>query len=108
MMGVTNYITVNELIVGEEFLGGGRTDYAVDALGSVTGTLVGGVLQNTYAYKPFGAQLAKIGGGNDPNFLWVGSSGYWPTPRTWCEFYVRARHYSHAFCRWSTHDPLWP
>jgi len=43
-MAVTNYHTVDGEIVGER-TGAGRINYATDALGSVSGTLVNGQLQ---------------------------------------------------------------
>jgi len=64
-MPVTNNYTVDREIIGER-TNAGRVNYATDALGSVTGTLVGDALQNTYAYKPYGALLAKTGAGADP------------------------------------------
>ena len=51
-MAVTNYHTVNGRVIGET-TGGVRTDYMRDALGSVTGTTVAGVVQNTYRYQPY-------------------------------------------------------
>ena len=61
-MPVTNYCTVDGEIIGEG-TSGSEINYATDALGSVTGTLVGDQLQNTYAYQPYGALLAKTGAG---------------------------------------------
>jgi RHS repeat-associated protein len=104
-MPVTNYFSLNGQIIGEQTTGGSRIDYAVDALGSVTGTLVNGAIQNTYSYKPHGALLAKSGAGADPAFGWVGSYGYKNTGRTSAESYVRARTYSQALLRWTTKDP---
>jgi hypothetical protein len=77
-MAVTNYYTVDGEIVGES-TSAGAINYATDALGSVTGTLVGGQLQNTYAYKPYGALLARTGSGAAPTMQWVGSRGCRPT-----------------------------
>ena len=77
-MPVTNYYTVDGAIIGES-TSAGAINYATDALGSVTGTLVGGQLQNTYAYKPYGALLASTGTGANPTMQWVGSNGYRPT-----------------------------
>lgn len=106
-MAITNYYTVDGEIVGER-TGSSTINYATDALGSVTGTLVGGQLQNTYAYKPYGALLAKTGTGTDPKQQWVGSRGYRPTGRTQSDYYVSARHYGATTGRWTTSDPLWP
>jgi len=105
---VTNYVAVNGIIIGEEIVGAGRTDYATDALGSVTATLVSGTLQNTYAYKPYGGRLAKSGAGSDPDFAWVGLIGYKQTGRDYADVYVRARTYSSVTSRWATIDPMWP
>jgi RHS repeat-associated protein len=107
-MGVINCINLNGTTVGEETVGAGRIDYAMDALGSVTGTLAGSTLQNIYAYKPYGGQLSKIGPAPDPAFTWVGSRGYRATERQFSEVYVRARTYSITVSRWITRDPLWP
>lgn len=107
-MGVTNYINLGEAIVGERSLGGSRVNYANDALGSVTGTLIDRALENTYSYKAYGDVLQETGGGTRPLFLWLGSMGYQRTQRRWIEYYVRARHYTPALGKWSTRDPLWP
>ena len=81
-MPVTNYHTVNGQIIGET-TAGVRTDYMVDALGSVTGTVnQSGQVVNTYRYKPYGALLAKTGTGADPKMGWVGSRGYRATGRS--------------------------
>ena len=106
-MPVTNYYTVDGEIIGER-TGSNTINYATDALGSVTGTLVGGQLQNTYAYKPYGALLAKTGTGADPKMGWVGTRGYRGTGRRQSDAYVRARHYGTTTGRWTTADPLWP
>ena len=106
-MPVTNYYTVDGAIVGEQ-TSAGRINYATDALGSVTGTLVGNQLVNTYAYKPYGALLASTGSGTAPKQQWVGNLGYRPTGRAQSDYYVRARHYGPAPGRWTTVDPLWP
>lgn len=107
-MGVRNYLTLGDTIIGENVVGGGRVNYATDALGSVTGTLVGGGLENLYAYKPFGSSLQETGPGLDPAFRWVGTKGYRNSKRDSADFYVRARHYSSRVCSWTTRDPLWP
>jgi RHS repeat-associated protein len=107
-MPVTNYYTVNGAIIGES-TAGVRTDYMVDALGSVTGTVnQSGQVMNTYRYKPYGALLAKTGTGTDPKMQWVGSLGYRETGRRQSDVYVRARHYGSAAGRWTTPDRLWP
>jgi RHS repeat-associated protein len=106
-MAVTNYYTIDGAIVGEQ-TSAGRINYATDALGSVTGTLVGNQLVNTYAYKPYGALLASTGSGTAPKQQWVGNLGYRPTGRAQSDYYVRARHYGSAPGRWTTVDPLWP
>ena len=107
-MPTTNYYSVNGKIVGERIASGSRINYATDALGSVTGTLVGPSLQNIYAYKPYGAVLSRSGIGSDPAFAWVGTKGYRVTSRGWSETYVRARTYSQGTARWTTRDPRWP
>jgi RHS repeat-associated protein len=107
-MGTTNYICLGETIIGEESIDGVRVDYAADALGSVTGTLISGALQNTYIYKPFGDLLARAGVAADPSFMWVGMRGYRATGNKYADRYVRARTYSSAIGRWTTVDSLWP
>ena len=107
-MGITNYINFEESIIGERPLSGSRVNYAVDAIGSITGTLSGGTLQNSYSYKPYGAQLARTGPATDPPFKWVGARGYRAVGRSFCECYVRARFYSTQLARWIASDPLWP
>lgn len=73
-----SYYTVGGEILGERTPIGGRVNYGVDALGSVTSTLVGDAVQNRYAYKPYGSELSRSGAGSDPSFRWVGSQGYRP------------------------------
>ena len=107
-MATTYYHTVNGEIIGET-TAGVRTDYLVDALGSVTGTVnQSGQVVNTYRYKPYGALLAKTGTGPDPKMGWVGTLGYRETGRRQSEAYVRARHYGTTAGVWTTTDPLWP
>src|SRR5579863_4200382 len=106
-MPVTNYYTVNGALIGEKTVGGSRTDYLTDALGSVTATVnQSGQVVNTYRYKPYGAQLAKTGVGADPAFQWAGESGYRQTSKKYSDVYVRARHYDSRGGRWTTKDPL--
>jgi RHS repeat-associated protein len=107
-MAVINYIRLGNRLLGERPLGGSRTNYATDALGSVTGTIGGASLQNTYAYTPYGSLLKKNGTSMDPYFTWVGSLGYRSTARAWSERYVRARNYAPATATWTSVDPLWP
>ena len=102
-MAVTIYYTVDGAIIGES-TGSAAINYATDALGSVTGTLVNGQLQNTYAYKPYGALLAKTGTGADPTMRWAGSNGYRPTGRAQSDYYVRARHLGTIPGRWTTDE----
>jgi hypothetical protein len=79
-LAVTNYDTINGRVVGEN-TNGIQTDYMRDALGSVTGTTVAGVVQNMYGYKRFGGLLTKTGTAADPKFQWNGGSGYRATQR---------------------------
>lgn len=100
-----SFYTVDGEMIGERTVSG-RVNYATDALGSVTGTLVGDEFQNTYAYKPYGMVLAKTGTAADPRALWVGALGYLQTGRLSADFYVRARHYSTSSAAWTSIDPL--
>jgi hypothetical protein len=102
-----SFYTIDGVIVGEQ-TSSGRINYATDALGSVTGTLVGNQLVNTYAYKPYGALLASTGSGTAPKQQWVGNLGYRPTGRAQSDYYVRARHHGAVPGRWTTVDLLWP
>ena len=105
-MAVTNYYSVNGQIIGEA-TNGVRTDYLMDALGSVTGTVNSACqVVNTYRYKPYGALLSKTGVGDDPAFGWVGTQGYKQTNKKFSDFYVRARHYDSSSARWTTVDPI--
>ncbi len=107
-MPVTNYYSVNGQIIGERTAAATRTNYSVDALGSVTGTLVSGAIQNTYAYNPYGSLLQKTGVGTDPAFTWIGARGYRNTRRQYAESYIRARTYSTLVGRWTSKDSQWP
>jgi hypothetical protein len=106
-MAVTNYDTIDGEIISEH-TSGVQTDYMIDALGSVVGTMnQSAEVVNTYTYKPYGSQLAKTGAGPDPRFRWVGTAGYRTDSRSHSEFYVRARHYS-VSSMWSSIDCFWP
>jgi hypothetical protein len=107
-MAVTNYFCVGNELVGEQESGGTRRNYGIDALGSVTATIQGSVIENTYTYKPYGQTIQKIGTAPDPKFKWVGSQGYRAEERLYSETYIRARHYSDLMKRWPNLDPLWP
>lgn len=96
-----SYYTVGGEILAERTAGGGRVNYGVDALGSVTSTLVVDAVQNRYSYKPYGSELSRSGAGADPSFRWVGSLGYRQTGRVYSESYVTARHYAQTLGRWS-------
>ena len=101
-----SFYTVNGEIIGEG-TSGGEINYATDALGSVTGTLVGSALVNTYGYKPYGALLVKTGGGADPTGRWIGNAGYRATGRRGCEYYAVGRSYSSAVGSWTTVSSDW-
>jgi RHS repeat-associated protein len=106
-MPTTDYIVANGMMLGE-ITNGVMRNYGTDALGSVVSTYSNGTLENTYAYKPYGATLAKTGTAADPSFLWNGGSGYRAVPLLAVSYYVRRRHYSSAASRWSSVDGLWP
>ncbi len=73
-MAVTNYISMDGMLIGEMTAGVMR-NYGTDALGSVVETVLNGVEENTYQYKPYGGLLAKTGVAADPSFLWNGVRG---------------------------------
>jgi len=50
-MPTKRFISINGKVIGE-ISGGVRTNYAHDALGSVTGTIVGASLQNPTPISP--------------------------------------------------------
>ena len=91
-----------------EVTNGVMRNYGTDALGSVVQTYSNGALENTYAYKPNGAALAKTGTAVDPSFLWNGRSGYRATTLTNSNYYVRRRHFSSTSAMWSSVDLIWP
>lgn len=105
-MPKTSYNTVNGLIVGQVEIGEETrsTDFQLDSLGSVIGTLnaSNGNLLNTYRYAGYGQQVSKTGANADPKFLWVGGWGYRQS------FYVRRRHVSTRPGGWTSSDALWP
>ena len=101
-MASTNYITTNGVIRGQLTSAGAYRGYCADALGSVVTTTSGGSVENTYRYKPYGAQLAKTGGAADPKFTFAGTLGYRQTGLARCECYVRTRHYGSAEGRWTS------
>ena len=65
-MGKTSYISANGMMLGE-ITGGVMRNYGTDALGSIVETVLNGVEENTYVYKPYGATLAKTGTAADPS-----------------------------------------
>ncbi len=106
-MPVVNYHTVNGQMVGQS-TGSTFTQYLTDALGSVTATVNGKRVTNTYRYKPYGERLAKTGTGPDPAFQWAGDTGSRVTGRSRAEQYNRARHYGTRQAGWTSLDPIWP
>lgn len=106
-MPVVNYHTVNGQMVGQS-TGTTFTQYLTDALGSVTATVNGKRVTNTYRYKPYGERLAKTGSGPDPDFQWTGDTGSRVTGRSRADQYNRARHYGTSQASWSSVDGLWP
>ena len=103
-MVVTNCYTVDGEIAGES-TGLSVINYATDALGSVIGTLVGGQLQSTDAYKPFGALIAQA---TAPDSNGSVCAAIRSTGRVVSEGYVRARHCGTGPGRWTSLDPQWP
>ena len=71
-------------------------------------TVLNGVEENTYVYKPYGGTLAKTGSATDPSFLWNGGSGYRSTGQSYSESYVRRRHLAITSGLWTSLDPWWP
>ncbi len=106
-MATTYYNTIDGSLLGQT-TSGVRTDYMMDALGSVTGTTVSGAVQNTYRYMPFGTLLSKTGTSSDPTFLWVGSQGYRATQRSYSDYYVRLRHVVAISGTWTSLDKFCP
>jgi RHS repeat-associated protein len=106
-MPVVNYHTVNGQMVGQS-TGSTFTQYLTDALGSVTATVNGKRVTNTYRYKPYGERLAKTGAGADPDFQWTGDTGSRVTGRSRAEQYNRARHNGTTQASWTSVDPIWP
>ena len=106
-MPLVNYHTVNGQVVGQS-TGTTFTQYLTDALGSVTATVNGKRVTNTYRYKPYGERLAKTGSGPDPDFQWTGDTGSRVTGRSRAEQYNVLRHYSPSSGAWTSHDLFWP
>ena len=106
-MPVVNYHSVNGQMVGQS-TGTTFTQYLTDALGSVTATVNGKRVTNTYRYKPYGERLAKTGTGADPDFQWIGDTGSRVTGRSRAEQYNRARHYGTRQSSWTSVDQSWP
>ncbi len=106
-MAVTNYISMDGMLIGE-MTNGVMRNYGTDALGSVVETVLNGVEENTYQYKPYGGLLAKTGVAADPSYLWNGGSGYRATSLRNSSSYVARRHFTDITGTWTTVDPLWP
>lgn len=106
-----NLIAVQGELIAHQHQSGGIRSYGRDAVGSaVTLFNSSGAAANTYRYKPYGAQLSKTGVEADTWYLWNAASGYriWSTPKSYSEYYVRARHYGFRQRYWTTVDPRWP
>lgn len=106
-MPVIKYHSVNGQIMGAS-TGATFTPYLTDALGSVTATVSGGGIQNTYRYKPYGERPAKSGAGADPAYQWTGNTGSRVTNRTHSEQYNQHRHYGVTQGHWTSPDADWP
>ena len=91
-----------------EMTNGVMRNYGTDALGSVVETVLNGVEENTYQYKPYGGLVAKTGVAADPSFLWNGGSGYRATSLSFADMYVRRRHYNLSTGLWTARDDFWP
>jgi len=107
-MATTNYVSMDGMLIGE-ITSGVMRNYGTDALGSVVETVLNGVEENTYAYKPYGATLAKTGTAADPSFLWNGVAGV----RTSASLlnaacYLPSRQYSDLSATWTTVTTNWP
>ena len=106
-MPVTNYYSVNGVIIAEHTSGQSRLDYVTDALGSVIATVDQTLtVKSTARYKPYGAVLSETG--TQPMYGWVGAPGYRRTGLPHTDIYVRKRHPSTVEGRWTTPDLLWP
>src|SRR5580658_6274096 len=107
-MPVTDYFTMDGVLVGEKTTGGVNIGYVPDALGSIVAA-VDQNLNTTYtaAYKPYGDVLASTG--TAPRFTWVGTPGYLASAGVpHAEYSARARIDSSKDGRWTSVDPLWP
>ena len=106
-MPVTNYHSVNGVIIAEHTTGQSRLDYVTDALGSVITTVDQTLtVKSTARYKPYGATLAQTG--TQPMYGWVGSPGYRRTSLPHTDIYVRKRHPSTVEGCWTSVDPSSP
>lgn len=107
-MAKTSYYTVDSEIVAERTTGVGRREYLPDALGSVTATIFGSGIQNTYFSKPYGSELSQSGAATEPSYIWNGMWGYRATGRPYAESYIRGRTYSSSIAKWASKDRFWP
>lgn len=100
--------TLNGQLVAEREVNGLRTDYLVDALGSVVCvTDPSGSASAQQRYKPYGTSLSISG--RSLLFSWVGSFGYLSGVEViQGSYYVRNRFYDSRIGRWCGRDPLWP
>ncbi|MBI1332730.1 MAG: hypothetical protein GC165_07600 [Armatimonadetes bacterium] len=106
-MATTKYHTVMGQMIGETSSAGAKTEYLVDALGSVAMRMT--AAENlTLSFKPYGTPFSA-GAKSQPKFGWLGSFGYrYEFTRICDNIYVRARHYGTNQAMWTTRDPLWP
>ena len=98
-MPVTNYYSVNGVIIAEPTTGQSRLDYVTDALGSVIANVDQTLtVKSTARYKPYGAVLSETG--TQPMYRWVGGAGYRTDGTAYCDIYVRSATYQTTVGRW--------
>ena len=95
-MAITNYITTHGRIRGDS-TNGLITRYGTDAVGSVVATYSNNNIGNTYRYKPYGGVLQSTGSLPNPNFMFLGSLGYFESGLSYSDLDTGPSYYSTSF-----------
>ena len=103
-MPVTNYTTINGVIVHEN-RNGVQRNYRPDTLGNTIALTDATTTTDTWVYWPYGEVRTRTGTTATP-FQFVGTLGYYQNTGSNLA-YVRARFYQATRGRWATVDPLW-
>jgi hypothetical protein len=105
-MAVINYYTIEDELIGER-IESARTNYLVDALGSITGLVTSDQLVSSCKYKPFGEALEIDEGASLSRYLWLGSSGVASTGLSHADVDAFSQTYDSLSGNWLPSTSMW-